>query len=182
MWTSTNGGVTVSGGEALIQAPAVEGLLDLLKQKGVHTAIDTSGEVDLNKVQRCLDVTDLWLWDVKALDPDHGRLNVGSAMERSWSNLRWLLGETQATVWVRVPLIRDVYDDVSRISQLGELLGSLPRLPQVYVLPGSAEAFTRWQHPGMADRIEPRPEMIHQTLEVLSELGIPTQVQTSLNH
>jgi len=104
----SGGGVTFSGGEPLIQAEFLRGILKLCKTRGIHTAIDTAGAVDFGSFEKILPYCDLVLYDVKAITADlHVRL-TGSANELILENLRRLAGCANATktqIWVRVPVI-----------------------------------------------------------------------------
>jgi pyruvate formate lyase activating enzyme len=135
-WSSSGGGVTVSGGEPLLQASAVEQLLQTLGTLGVHRVIETAGAAPRHNLQQLVGQVDLWLFDVKSVDPD--RFAEGTCGEASVSldNLRWLIDATDATVRIRIPLINAFNADAEQIDRIARWIGELPRAVPVELLAG----------------------------------------------
>ena len=104
----TRGGVTVSGGEPLLQAEFVRGLFALLKRHGINTALDTSG-CTLEKAETLLEVTDLVLLDIKYTDPDSYLRYTGCKMEKPLRFLE-LAQRTGTPVWIRQVIIPGLND------------------------------------------------------------------------
>jgi pyruvate formate lyase activating enzyme len=105
-YDNTGGGVTISGGEPTVQRRFLLGLLALLKQRGVHTALETCGYFDPDLIAELVAVVDLFLYDVKHFDGGaHGSL-TGVDTEKILRNLRTLLERSGAERIVpRIPLI-----------------------------------------------------------------------------
>ncbi|MDL2327215.1 glycyl-radical enzyme activating protein [Ruminococcaceae bacterium OttesenSCG-928-A11] len=128
------GGVTFSGGEPLLQAPFVAGMLARLRAEGVHTAVDTAGLVPWQAFERVLPNTSLFLFDIKMVDPALHRRYTGQDNALIQSNLRGL-SRAGAKLWVRVPLMRGVNDGAGHAAALAGLLGGLAGVEQVDLLP-----------------------------------------------
>ena len=132
------GGVTVSGGEPLLQADFVKELFTILKNSGIHTALDTSGIVfnpdDKHKLDGLLNVTDLVLLDIKHIDcaeheklTGHGNKNVLAFAE--------YLSEIGKPVWIRHVLVPGITDDDKYLNALAEYISGLKNVRKVEVLP-----------------------------------------------
>ena len=101
---SSGGGVTVSGGEPLLQADAAADLLERVKGFCVSTAVDTCGAVKREAVEKVLPFADVFLYDMKAIDPLVHEKCAGRGNDDVLSNLRFL-GEKNAPVEIRVPFV-----------------------------------------------------------------------------
>ena len=117
----SGGGVTCSGGECLLWADFVSGLIARLKAAGVGTVIDTCGNVPFSAFEAVLPNTDLFLYDLKVLDDGLHKKYTGVSNERIKQNLGKLIG-CGAAVRVRIPLIPDITDTEQNISQTGAYL------------------------------------------------------------
>lgn len=106
-YLNSGGGVTLSGGEATAQSEAVLSLLQTCRRKGIHTALETCGYVKPEELLRIAEFVDLFLYDIKQIDPvEHNRW-TGVYNERILSNLCLLL-QRQHCVKVRLPLLNGV--------------------------------------------------------------------------
>ncbi len=132
-YEESGGGVTFSGGEPLLQW---EFLLDVLTECGardVHRAVDTTGHASPEVLRRVARETDLFLYDLKVMEPELHRRATGVELTPILDNLELLLREG-ARVRIRVPLIPGLTTDDS-IDRTAELLASLPALDGVKLLP-----------------------------------------------
>ena len=108
-YQSSQGGVTLGGGEVLMQPEAAINLLAACKQRGLNTAIETCGYARLETIRKVAEVVDLFLYDIKLMDSDgHYRL-TGVHNESILENVRWLL-ENGYNVKVRMPVLKDLND------------------------------------------------------------------------
>lgn len=115
------GGVTLGGGEVLMQPNAAVNLLTTCKERGINTAIETCGYARPEVLRRAAEVTDLFLFDVKHMNAEmHHRL-TGVRNEIILENLRWLM-ENRCSVKVRVPLLHGVNDGEKDIEALVRFL------------------------------------------------------------
>jgi pyruvate formate lyase activating enzyme len=126
----TGGGLTLSGGEPLLQARFCASVLKAAKQAGLHTALDTSGHADLPALSILLPHTDLLLYDLKHLDEQKHKQGTGGSNNRILENLRRVMAETQTTVWVRVPVIPGFNDSEKEIQSIAAFVKNLPRVPE----------------------------------------------------
>ena len=116
-YRQSGGGVTFSGGECMLQIDALEAVLRLCREAGVHTAVDTAGNVPWAAFERILPYTDLFLYDMKAYDPDVHKRLTGVDNRRILENLDRLF-EAGADVWVRVPCVPGANDgELGHIAQ-----------------------------------------------------------------
>ncbi|MGC9324203.1 MAG: glycyl-radical enzyme activating protein [Desulfomonilia bacterium] len=118
-YVNTGGGVTVSGGEPLLQHEFISMLFSGLKDRGVHTALDTSGFSPWDVMRRVLEHVDLVLFDVKHLDPVKHRCVIGVDNELILGNLR--KASDLCEIWVRTPLIPGFNDDFKHADAIVDL-------------------------------------------------------------
>ena len=157
------GGVTVSGGEPLLQAPFVAELFRQLKEAGIHTALDTSGAGDLQQAAQVLDWTDLVLLDLKFPDEAGYRRYCRG----SWAQTQAfaaLAGEKRVPLWVRhvvVPGLNDSLEDLRAIKAQAE---SLPGFQKLEWLPFHNMCLEKYQQLGLPFPLEGTPALEDQDL------------------
>ena len=157
------GGVTVSGGEPLLQAPFVAELFRQLKEAGIHTALDTSGAGDLQQAAQVLDWTDLVLLDLKFPDEAGYRRYCRG----SWAQTQAfaaLAGEKHVPLWVRhvvVPGLNDSLEDLRAIKAQAE---SLPGFQKLEWLPFHNMCLEKYQQLGLPFPLEGTPALEDQDL------------------
>ncbi len=119
-----DGGVTISGGEACLQAPFVRDVFLRLKREGVGTALDTSGHCSEEQLYAACEYADIVLYDLKDSDPDRHRRNAGGNLARILSNFLILLeiGDGARRVWVRTPIIPGRTDFAENIEGIARFL------------------------------------------------------------
>jgi len=123
-YRNSGGGVTLSGGEPLTQHVFAESLLDLLRERGLHTALDTAGHAPVSVVDRILPKVDLVLFDIKVIDEDRHRELTGVGNTLILDNAR--RAASSVRTWFRVPLmagLNDAMDDIERIADIAVELG-----------------------------------------------------------
>lgn len=121
-----DGGVTLSGGEALLQEGAAE-LLRLLKAEGIQTAVDTCGMVFAEQLQAALPYTDILLYDLKFMnDGDHHRwTGRGNAMILRNLGIAALWAKGSGRLWIRTPIIPGATDSIENIRSIGERINAI---------------------------------------------------------
>ena len=130
---SSGGGVTLSGGEVLMQAPFATQLLKRLRRYGIHTAIETAGDAPLSRLLPLARQCDEVLFDLKIMDPEHARSVTAVNLPRVLENLTQLVA-AGINVIPRVPLIPGyTLTDANMASVLAFLLPSGIR--QLHLLP-----------------------------------------------
>lgn len=129
----SGGGITVSGGEPLMQATFVETLLAACRTRRIRTVLDTCGFADSNAICRISENVDLFLYDLKLMDCERHRHFTGVKNDLILRNLK-MLAERGSAVIVRVPIIPGVNDDNDNIDALSEFLSPLG-LREIDLLP-----------------------------------------------
>ena len=124
-----DGGVTLSGGEALMQYASIE-LLRLLKEAGIQTAVDTCGLLKEGRLEEALEYTDVLLFDIKIADDALAKLHTGAGTDIILENLKkagqW--AEKGGRLWIRTPIIPSATDSPENISAIGSLLKEIPNI------------------------------------------------------
>lgn len=133
-YESSEGGVTFSGGECMLQIDFLEELLKKCKTNGIHTAVDTAGHVPFEHFERILPYTDLFLYDVKCFDSDKHKRYTGVGNERILDNLQRLLA-LKKSVWVRIPIIPTVNDSEEELLNIKAFLDSCGSPERIELLP-----------------------------------------------
>jgi len=136
-----NGGITVSGGEPLLQMEFLTELFSLAKRKGIHTCIDTCGAVFrpedpafMEKLNALLDLTDLILLDIKHIDPqEHEKLCAHS--NRPILAFARYLSEVGKPVWIRHVVVPGITQDERWLYETGRFIGTLKNVKALDVLP-----------------------------------------------
>jgi pyruvate formate lyase activating enzyme len=133
-YEQSGGGVTLSGGEALAQdADFLEELLKRCKKKGYHTAIDTCGFAPWQKFEQIIPYTDVFLYDIKHMDPEAHEKYTGRSNELILSNLK-KLNSSGAGIYIRLPLINGINCADKDIDALIGFLKTVS-VRRVYLLP-----------------------------------------------
>lgn len=126
VFAMSGGGVTISGGEPLMQPEFVSELLFALHKEGINTAIETSSYAAPDVYRKVAGLSDLVIADLKLFDPDEHKKYTGVTNERILYNLRWLLRESGKRCIIRVPLIPGITDTYDNLSCIGEFVGDNP--------------------------------------------------------
>jgi len=125
-YRNSDGGVTLSGGEPLYQPEFALHFLKACKEKGLSTALDTSGYAPWEVLEEILMYTDLVLFDVKHVDPEMHRKGTGVENDIILANLRKTIDSRKARVWIRIPLIPGYNDSEENIRAVASLLARTP--------------------------------------------------------
>ena len=133
-YSQSGGGVTFSGGEPLMQPDFLFECLNLCGQEGIHRAVDTSGYAELGIIKQIAMETDLFLYDLKFMDPEKHRHYTGVSNPLILTNLKYL-ARSGAQVAIRFPLIPGINDDDENIDLVGMHLRILPEIETVHILP-----------------------------------------------
>ena len=135
------GGITVTGGEALMQIDFLLELFTLAKQKNIHTCLDTSGityrpgQSSYNeKLDQLMTVTDLVMLDIKHIDPECHKDLTGHDNAPVLAFAKYL-DEKNIPVWIRHVVVPGITDDPVQLSRLGQFLGGLNNVKALDVLP-----------------------------------------------
>ncbi|MBE5810211.1 MAG: glycyl-radical enzyme activating protein [Clostridiales bacterium] len=129
-----NGGVTFSGGEAMLQAEFLRSCLALCKGQGLHTCVDTAANVPQESILRVAEYCDLFLIDLKAMDEARHQRLCGTGNHQILENIR-LLGEMRKPIWIRVPLVQGENALSEELHAMADFLMEIPSVQQVDLFP-----------------------------------------------
>lgn len=132
-YEESGGGVTLSGGEPLFQKDFSLAILKACRNQDIHTVLDTCGYASWQAFEQIAPFVDLFLYDLKAVDPIRHLQSTGQSNERILANLEGL-SHLRANLLVRIPVIPGVNASGSEMKQIGAFLSSLPQPPPVELL------------------------------------------------
>ena len=155
-YETSGGGVTVSGGEPLLQAAFCAELFGLLKRECIHTAVDTCGEVPWSAFETVLPVADLFLFDFKHPDSEAHRRLTGSGNERIKANLL-RLGRNGCPVEIRIPLIPGLNMEDETLKRSAEFLAGIGTVTAVRLLAYHSLARSKYEAVGRPDTMPEVP-------------------------
>nr|MDJ0885344.1 pyruvate formate-lyase-activating protein [Desulfobacterales bacterium] len=139
-----DGGVTISGGEPLVQPKFLAAILSRCKQRGLHTAVDTSGFLGRRLTDAMLADTDMVLLDIKSWDPETYKAVTGVGIEPTLEFAR-RLDDDGTPVWVRYVLVPGLTDGVANVDGVADFLGTLSNVERVEVLPFHKMGEHKWE-------------------------------------
>lgn len=143
------GGITLSGGEPLLQPEFAAEILSGCKEKGLHTAVDTSGWVDLSALEKVLPYADLLLLDVKALNTGEYEWLTGKTDEKFRKALE-LIKRKKQELWLRYVVLPGINDTLRHQEQFKELVQFLgPCVKNVEFLPYHCLGVPKWEKLGL---------------------------------
>ena len=174
-YETSGGGVTISGGECLMQADFCAELLKRLKELGVATAVDTCGLVPRSAIDKVIDYTDVFLYDVKASSSETHKKCTACPNGQIIENLRYI-SERGGEVEVRIPYVPDYNDD--EIEEIAKMLSTIKTLTKVRILPYHNYAGSKYSALGMEHFLPerlPTPEEINAAKEIVRSYGIKVQ-------
>jgi pyruvate formate lyase activating enzyme len=178
-YSNSNGGVTLSGGEPLLQHGFLENLLVGLREKEIHAALDTTGHASPAIMERILPLVDLVLYDIKHLDSDLHREATGVGNELILENLRRVARRVRT--WIRLPLIAGYNDGFDHISRVAELAADL-RVEKVSFLPYHEGGVVKREQigqpgPGFVDRA-PQEEGLEPLVEIMRQHHVHATIRS----
>ncbi|MGI6049459.1 MAG: pyruvate formate-lyase-activating protein [Acetivibrionales bacterium] len=143
-----SGGVTLSGGEPLLQPDYAAEVLKECRKHGIHTAIDTSGELPLITCRHAIDEADLVLLDIKSIDSAKALCFTGKGNENVLRLLDYL-EESKKEVWIRHVIVPGLTDDYEDIEKLAEHLSHYTVISRVDILPFHKLGEYKWEELGL---------------------------------
>ena len=136
LFYAKDGGVTLTGGEVLVQPAFASAVLQLCRQAKIHTAIETCGFADWAALKEVLQYTDLVLYDLKEMDPEFHKKYTGVDNSRILENLKKIDDQMDLEIWVRVPLIPGCNDDKENLLATARFVKeNLHKCTQIHLLP-----------------------------------------------
>ena len=121
-YITQNGGVTISGGEPLLQAKFLIAVFTELKKHNIHTCIDTSGSFDITEdIKKLIDLTDLFLLDIKCINDEKAKDLTGISNKKNLTFAKYL-SDINKPLWVRQVLVPGITDDEQDLLKLKEFM------------------------------------------------------------
>lgn len=174
-WKASGGGITASGGEATLQLDFLLELFKKAKEKNIHTCLDTSGFVDIEKIDKVLDYTDLVLLDFKHMVEEEAINLTGVGIEKT-IKLAKHLDERNIPVWIRQVLIPGITDDQADLEKLGQFISTLNNVDRVEFLPYHGMGIHKWENMGfeyeLKDVQEPTAEEVKRASDIVESFGV----------
>lgn len=149
-----DGGITVSGGEPLLQIDFLLDLFQKAKTRGIHTVLDTAGqpftrsEPFFSKFRALMEHTDLLLMDLKHINPTEHKKLTGQSNDNILDMFRYL-SEIRKPVWIRYVLVPGITDDDHYLRRAGAFITSLSNVKKIDVLPYHSMGEYKWKALGI---------------------------------
>ena len=176
-WGKT-GGITVSGGEALLQIDFLIEFFKLAKQDGIHTTLDTAGNPFtregefFDKFNELLKYTDLFMLDIKHIDDEQHKKLTGFT-NKNILDMAEYLSEQGKDMWIRHVLVPGINDDEKYLKRLYEFISKLKTVKKVEILPYHTLGVFKWKELGFKyslDDVEPpTKEQVERAKEILGQ-------------
>lgn len=163
------GGVTVTGGEPLLQPKFIKELFMLLKEENINTCIDTSGVCNINELDDLLDYTDLVLLDVKFLTDEEYIKYTGSSIKPVLKFLD-LLHEKGIKAWIRHVVAPTINDDEGKIIELKNLCAKYDNIEKIELLPFRKLCLEKYENLNMKFPFENIDELSVERLKQLNDI------------
>jgi len=174
-YEQSGGGVTFGGGEPLAQPRFLVELLAACRNRGLHTAVDTSGFTPWKILDEVRPFVDLFLFDLKLMDETRHRQWTGVSNVSILFNLR-RLSELGHKIIIRIPIIPGINDDDENLKETASFLSTLPNVPAVELLPYHNIAEGKYAGMGMNYTLSeiqpPSQEQMRSRIELLSGYGL----------
>jgi len=168
-YEESGGGATLSGGEPFSDQVFLKALLDRLSSKNIHVVIDTSGFFIYEKFSHLIEKVDMFLFDIKIMDPQKHKKYTGRSNELIHDNLSNIT-KAGKPVAVRIPLIADINDDEKNIKETCEFLRKLDNIIRVHVLPYHKGGETKRRRFGRPESASGYKAPSEEKIEVLRKI------------
>ena len=162
---TNGGGLTVTGGEPLMQIDFLLELFTLAKERGIHTCIDSSGiafnpgsEAQQEKLARLMELTDLVMLDIKHIDPEKHKDLTGQPNTNILKFAKYL-DDKQVDMWIRHVVVPGITDDEKYLFELGYYIGQFNNLKALDVLPYHTMGEKKYEGLGMEYKLKGVPPM-----------------------
>ena len=179
LFDNSGGGVTFSGGEPLFQPAFLKELLVLCRSRGIHTALETSGQAPAGIFESLLDYVDFFLFDLKLLDDKDHKKYTGVSNNLIKKNLRTLAERRGRDVILRFPVITGINDTEKNVEEFQSFARSLRGIGEVDLLPYH-DVTEKYRRLGLNYKMNthaaPSAEKLIYIKERLEEIGLKVKV------
>ncbi|WRS29581.1 pyruvate formate-lyase-activating protein [Actinomycetaceae bacterium MB13-C1-2] len=173
----TGGGITMSGGEPLMQPAGIARIFEFAKENGIHTALDTTGFLGWRCTDEMLSNLDLCLLDIKSGTEKTYRALTSRELQPTIEFAK-RLSDAEVSVWVRFVLVPGHTDSADNIREVAEIASTITSLERLEVLPFHQMGRDKWHAlglPYLLDEVEPpTPGETEAARDIFREMGIPT--------
>jgi pyruvate formate lyase activating enzyme len=178
-YDQSGGGITLSGGEPLMQPEFLLQLLDACAELDLHRTVDTTGYADSELLLQVAQKVDLFLYDLKLMDTGKHRDFTGVPNELILNNLK-LLAQNKARIQVRVPIIPGINSDAENIDRTAAFVSALPGVEHIAILPfhNSARGKYGWlgMESGLPDIERPDEAHLKMIAERIAKSGLRVKI------
>lgn len=166
----SKGGITLSGGEVLLQIEFATEMFRLCKEHGIHTALDTSGIgcEDKAKLNLLLQYTDLVICDVKFTTEEAYKNYTGGSLQKVLNFLD-LVEEKTIPVWIRQVIVPNLNDDEKSMDELNSLIAKYSNIEKVELLPFKKLCLSKYENMGLEFRLKDTDEADPEKVKLLNE-------------
>ncbi|WP_346855901.1 glycyl-radical enzyme activating protein [uncultured Draconibacterium sp.] len=176
----SNGGVTFSGGEPLMHPVFLLKMLKACGDKNIHRTVDTCGFSDTETMLEVAKNTELFLFDLKVMDPEKHKKWTGVSNKLILENLK-VLSESGAKINIRIPFIKNVNADERSVREMARFVSGLPgEKPQVNILPYHSIAANKYIKLGTTynefNMAEPTEKEQNKALAIFQEFGLEAEI------
>jgi len=166
-YEESEGGVTFSGGEPLLQLDFLDALLKECKNKNIHTAVDTNGYATRRAIDRIMNEVDLFLYDIKVMDDKKHRKYTGVSNKPILENFQ-RIAENGNDILVRFPVIPGINDDKDNLTKTAEFVLS-HGMKHVCLLPYHRSGIEKYKNLGKTYKLEKLQAPSDQDMKLLKE-------------
>jgi pyruvate formate lyase activating enzyme len=178
-YDESGGGVTISGGEPLLQRDFLSALLQACREKEIHTALDTSGFAAWETMELIRSYVDLFLYDLKLIDDARHRQFTGVPNAPILKNLQ-ALSRLGHAIRLRVPVIPGINADDESVRQMGAFAAALPHLDGVDLLPYHAIGIDKYTRMNRVYKLpetrSPSDERVAEIAHILNSFGLTVKI------
>lgn len=154
----SGGGVTFSGGEPLSQVKFLKEIMIRCNNNGIHTAVDTSGFANQESLKKIIPYTDIFLYDLKIMDPDIHQKYTSVSNSLILKNLEYLV-KNEAKIIIRIPLIPDITFESTNLEKMIRFLKNLDFNPEINLLPFHRIAEGKYKRLNITNRLKGKKEL-----------------------
>ena len=176
------GGVTVSGGEPLMQPEFLMELFKLCRENKIHTALDTSGYIFNEKAKKVLDLVDMVLLDIKHINPEKYKILTSVELDNTLKFAKYL-DEINKPVWIRYVLVPGYTDDIKDLNDWAKFVSQFDIVKRVDILPFHQMAIYKWEKTNreykLKDTSTPDKEQIKRAEEIFKRYNLPLYKERS---
>lgn len=175
----SGGGVTLSGGESLLQPDFAVGILRACYDLGIHTSMESTGFAPFETIERYLEYLDLYLMDIKHMNSEKHKEFIGKSNELVLENAKKIASKAKKLI-IRVPVIPTFNDTEEEIREIAKFAKSLENVNELHLLPYHPYGSDKYKFLGrnytMSHITPPSKEHMEKLLEVVNSVGLKGQI------